>query len=80
MNLADIRYAKILHDAAKYRELQAQKPLTEQKVKAAPKVMKPGAKASQSANRDTELRERLRKSGGRDEAAATALLRSRMFG
>jgi len=80
MGLSDIRYAKILHDAVKYRELQTQKPLTEQKVKVAPKVIRPGAKASQSANRDQELRERLRKSGGRDENAATALLRSRMFG
>ena len=78
--LADIRYAKILHDAVKYRQLQTQKPLTEQKVKAAPKVIRPGAKASTSANRDQELRERLRKSGGRDENAATALLRQRMFG
>ena len=80
LNLADIRYAKILHDAVKYRELQTQKPLTEQKVKQAPKVIRPGAKSSQTANRDQELRERLRKSGGRDEAAATALLRQRMFG
>ena len=80
LGLADIRYAKILHDAVKYRELQTQKPLTEQKVKAAPKVLKPGAKPSQTANRNQDLRERLRKSGGRDEAAATALLRDRMFG
>jgi hypothetical protein len=80
MGLADIRYAKILHDAVKYRELQTQKPLTEQKMKVAPKVIKPGAKASVSANRDQELRERLRKSGGRDEAAAAAMLRQRMFG
>jgi len=64
----------------KYRELQTQKPLTEQKMKVAPKVIKPGAKASVSANRDQELRERLRKSGGRDEAAAAAMLRQRMFG
>jgi len=78
MGLADIRYAKILHDAVKYRELQTQKPLTEQKVKAAPKVIRPGAKASQTANRTQELRERLRKSGGRDQAATIALLNERL--
>lgn len=77
-NVVDPRMIQVLHDAKQWRALQSQKPIAEKKVKDAPKVMKPGApqSKSQAAGRDTQqLRERLKKSGGKDEAAAIALIK-----
>lgn len=44
-NIIDHRHMKILHDAARYAQLQAQKPESLKKVRAAPQMAKPGARS-----------------------------------
>ena len=66
----DPRLIRLLHDAHQWRQVQAQKPISEKKVVAAPKVLKPGARpANQAREKSQELVTRIRKTGGRDEAA-----------
>lgn len=47
--LEDHRFALIIRDAWKYGELKKQRPATLKKVKAAPKLLKPGSKQSREA-------------------------------
>lgn len=47
--LEDHRYALIIRDAWKYGQLQKDRPATLKKVKAAPKLLKPGTKQSREA-------------------------------
>jgi hypothetical protein len=47
-NVIDPRYVHVLHDAAKWRALQADKPKAMQKVAEAPRVMKPQAPTTRS--------------------------------
>lgn len=82
-NVVDPRVIKVLHDAHKWRELQTQKPEVTKKVAQVPKVLKPGTK--RNANEDTaremgELKDRVRKTGGKDENTLQLLIRKRMFG
>jgi hypothetical protein len=77
-SVIDPKLLHVLNDARKWRELQTKKPLTEKRVSEAPKVMKPGAKADPRAQREgrtQDLRERIRKSGGKDDAALEAFIK-----
>lgn len=66
--IADPRYVHILHDAMKWRSLQAEKPQAMKKVAEAPKVIKP--KAAQPKQTNRAALERLRKSGRPEDLAA----------
>jgi hypothetical protein len=70
--LQDHRYAVVVSDARKWAELQKQRPATLKKVKAAPKLLKPGSKQSRES-RDVIARKenqaRLRTSGKVGDAA-----------
>ena len=82
-SVIDPRAIHVLHDAYKWRELQAKKPSVEKRVMEAPKILKAGAKSNQqssAANRESELKQRLKQSGGKDEKAAQALIQNRLFG
>lgn len=46
LTITDHRYVQILHDAARYRALQAAKPQALKQVRAAPQMVKPGARVS----------------------------------
>lgn len=70
--IVDDRYVRILHDAMQFRALKDTK-LIDKKVTDLPKVLKPGtqqSKALVNAEKDQELRDRLRKSGHVDDLAA----------
>ncbi len=72
--ITDPRAIKVLHDAMKYRALQA-KPVVEKRSPApVPKVVKPGAadKADAGAEQWKELKANLRKSGRTEDAVALA--------
>lgn len=73
-NVTDPRTVKLLADASAYRKLQASKVTTTNKVQDKPAVVKPGTKDAKAAVRtqDTELRNRLRKTG--DQHAAAKLI------
>ncbi len=74
----DPRMLHVLNDARKYRELQNGKPLVTKRVSEAPKVIKPGAKAdprAQHEGRTQDLKERIKKSGGKDDAALEAFIK-----
>lgn len=71
--ITDHRAIEVLHDAMKWRELQAAKPKTvDKRVAAVPKVTKPGTteKADPKANRVQERMANLQKQGSRDAGAA----------
>lgn len=71
-SLYDPRHVHVLHDAMKWRELQAQKPGTQKKVASA-KPIQAGARSSmnQQASSDiTKARESLKKSGRASDAEA----------
>jgi len=72
--IIDPRHVKVLHDAAMYRKLQAQKGSVTQKVIGKPAVVKPGAKdkKSSSDSEDTKLRQDFKKS--RDPNLAAKLI------
>lgn len=50
------KFIHILHDAMKYNEMKSQKPIQMQKVKSAPKVIKPKAPQPKQRNRDAARR------------------------
>lgn len=75
-SVIDPRQVEVLHDAMQWRKLQSQKPITEKKVVTLPKVLKPGAKTNPNIQRMTDLRARVKKSGGRDESALDQLIKS----
>jgi hypothetical protein len=82
-SVVDPRMIKILHDAHKWRELQESKPQVTKKVAEVPKVLRPGARANagaEAAKVESDLLERVRKSGGKDEAAFQAAIKKRLFG
>lgn len=68
-SLIDPRYVHVLHDAMKWRALQAEKPKAMQKVAEAPKAIKPQAKQPQNRNNQAAL-ERLKKNGRIQDLAA----------
>lgn len=65
----DPRYVHILHDAAQWRALQAQKPKAMQKVAEAPKVVKPQAQQPKPRTNQAAA-QRLAKSGRVEDLAA----------
>lgn len=72
-NLTDHRELLILRDAWQWQKLQKAKPATLNKVKAAPKLLKPGAPQSRAAQEGLAFkseRDRLRKSGKVSDAKA----------
>jgi hypothetical protein len=70
--VVDPRMVKVLHEAAQYRKLQAQKGAVEKKVTGKPSVVKPGAKDSGASvkSKDNQLRQQLKRSGRYEDAAA----------
>lgn len=77
----DHRHALVVRDAWKWHQLQASKPTVLNKVRAAPKLLKPGSQQSKAAQQSLATnkdRERLRQTG--KVADATKLLKSRLFG
>lgn len=79
--IGDHRHALVVRDAWKWHQLQQSKPAVLNKVRVAPKLLKPGtpqskaAAASLASNKD---RERLKQTGKVSDA--TKLLKSRLFG
>lgn len=73
-SIIDPRQVKVLHDAAMYRKLQAQKGSVTQKVVGKPAVVKPGAKnkTASSNSEDTKLRQDFKKT--RDPNLAVKLI------
>lgn len=71
-SVTDPRMVRVLHDAAQFKKLQAQKGAVEKKVTGKPAVVKPGAKDPGAAvkTKDTQLRQQLKKSGRYQDAAA----------
>lgn len=68
----DHRLIQALHDADQYRQMMAQKPITEKKLVAVPKVVKPGTQQRVVDRRQENLkqsRERLRQTGSVDDLA-----------
>jgi len=78
----DHRAFEVLHDAYQYRQMKAQTkpetPLTDKRVVAVPKVIKPGpaAPATAAKNREAEAMKQLQKRGGVADAAA--VIKARM--
>lgn len=71
--VVDHRHVLMIRDAMKYRDLQSKKPAVTNKVKDAPKLLKPGSKPSkdsQNSEARRELLARLKKSGRAEDAAA----------
>lgn len=66
--VVDSRMIRVLHDAAQYQKLKAQKPAVTQKVKEKPKVMKGGTRSKEDPSADAK--QRLKKSGRYQDAAA----------
>lgn len=66
--LTDARHVHVLHDAMKWRELQAQKPKAMRSVQEAPKAIKPAA--AQPKRNNQAASDRLRKSGRMEDLAA----------
>lgn len=79
--ITDHRHALVVRDAWKWHQLQKSKPAVLNKVKAAPKLLKPGSQQSKDAVNRAALnkdRERLRQTGKLGDAVAP--LRRIMFG
>lgn len=75
-SVVDHRQLLMARDAFKWQQLQKAKPALTNKVKQAPKLLKPGTQQSKAANSNlqaTQARERLRQSGGRPSQAGAAL-------
>lgn len=74
--VTDARAIKVLHDAMKYRALQAAKPSVEKKVLNVPKVLKPGSAEKPDPNRETlnKAKAQLKKTGRQEDAIAFARL------
>lgn len=70
--ISDPRAIRVLHDAAQYRKLQAEKGTVTNKVQGKPPVVKPGSKDTTTAARskDRDARIQLRKTGDPNIAAA----------
>lgn len=68
-SLIDPRYVHVLHDAMKWRALQAEKPKAMQKVADAPKAIKPQAAQPKNRNNQAAL-DRLKKNGRVEDLAA----------
>lgn len=71
--LADFNVIKLVEKARKYDELQSKKPLTQKRLREAPKVVKPKAAKSRKEQRQitqTAKHQRLKKSGSVQDAAA----------
>lgn len=66
--LTDARHVHVLHDAMKWRELQAQKPKAMRAVADAPRAIKPAAAQPKRTNQAAS--ERLRKSGRMEDLAS----------
>lgn len=69
--VTDHRLIRILHDAARYQELQKGKPAVTKKVAQAPAVLKPGSKPDQSAGSEAarqKQRAKLKRTGSIDDA------------
>jgi hypothetical protein len=66
--LTDARHVHVLHDAMKWRELQAQKPKAMRSVQEAPRAIKPAA--AQPKRQNLAASDRLRKSGRMEDLAA----------
>ena len=64
----DPRYVHVLHDAMKWRALQAEKPKAMQKVAEAPKAIKPQAPRPKNPNQSAS--QRLAKSGRIEDLAS----------
>ena len=76
----DHREVLIMRDAWKWQQLQKSKPAIVNKVKAAPKLLKPGTPQSREAQNQLQVkadRDRLRKSGSIQDAKA--LLKRQLF-
>lgn len=72
-SISDARILPLVRDAMKYRALQAKTPDTQQKAKAAPKMVPTGKRASKGEAKSGALsdsRQRLRKSGSIQDAAS----------
>lgn len=79
--ITDHRHALVVRDAWNWQKLQKSKPATLNKVKAAPKLLKPGSpqsKASQDAARTNKARDTYRKTGRTSDGAAA--LKNILFG
>lgn len=79
--MQDHRHALVVRDAWKWHQLQASKPAVLNKVRAAPKLLKPGSpqsKAAQQSLATNKDRDRLKQTGRVSDAAK--LLKSRIFG
>lgn len=72
--VTDARAIKVLHDAMKYRQLQAAKPAVEKKVISVPKVVKPGSSEKVDPNREelNKAKAQQRKSGRDEDSRAFA--------
>jgi hypothetical protein len=78
--VVDYRAIKALHEISEYRKLKAAKPAVEKKVTVAPKVLKPGAPADANAlqaKQETELKQRLQRTGDVKDAQALLLAKMR---
>lgn len=69
----DARHIKVLHDAWKYRQLQAAKPNITKRVVNVPKMLKPGNTEEKSNGKAQAIQARFRKSGSVDDFAALLL-------
>lgn len=64
--IVDPRAIVILRDAMRYREQQKATPVITQKVRKAPKIVKPGSTQTVQVNQTDQLRAKIKKSGGKD--------------
>jgi hypothetical protein len=77
--LVDHRDFMVARDALKWLKLQKSRPAVLNKVRQAPKLLKPGASQSQAAQKSVAVasaRDQLRKSGGKDKQALANVLKS----
>jgi len=76
--LAYAHHFEVVKDAMAYRRMMAKKPAVEKKVRDAPKVVKPGTATNRNSKEDelAKARQRLRKSGRVEDAAAAILAMS----
>jgi hypothetical protein len=74
--IPDHRFLLMARDAFQWQKLQKAKPALTNKVKQAPKLLKPGTQQSKAANSQlqfTQARDRLKQSGGKPSQAGAAL-------
>lgn len=78
-SLVDHRDFLVARDALKWLKLQKSRPAVVNKVRQAPKLLKPGTSQSQAAQAQVAVssaRDQLRKSGGKDKQALANVLKS----